>query len=325
MVPVSATDSSVINALINASRNGKYVTVYLELQARFDEEANIYWTERLQEEGVKVIHSIPGYKVHSKLIMIRRKENNKNVLYSLVSTGNFNEDTARIYADDGLLTSNPRVCQDVYNAFHQMETAFKPYRYKSLVLAPFSMRNHFMRMLDGEIRNARAGKKAWVVIKLNNLVDKTIVRKLYRASQAGVKIRLIIRGICVAVPGIPGVSDNIKGVSIVDRFLEHSRILVFCNGGDPQYYISSADWMIRNFDNRMKYNMNRRRFVNSWFWRTYDQKEIDYIEEEGGELTAFEFKLSAGKKTRIPREFQNNYPQASFFQITRDNFWDFIL
>ena len=248
----AAKNSSVINALINAARNGKYVTVYMELQARFDEEANIFWTERLHEEGVKVIHSIPGIKVHSKLLIIRRKESSKDVFYSMISTGNFNEDTARIYADDSLLTSDPRICQDVTNAFHQMESSYKPYHYKSLVLSPFSMRNHFIRLVNQEIKNAKAGKETWVIIKLNNLVDETINKKLYKASQAGVKINLIIRGICVLIPGVPGLSENIKGISIVDRFLEHSRVIVFCNDNNPLYYITSADWMIRNFDNRIE-------------------------------------------------------------------------
>jgi polyphosphate kinase len=248
----AAKNSNVINALINAARNGKYVTVYMEVQARFDEEANIYWTERLREEGVKVIHSIPGFKVHSKLLLIRGKDNNRNMFYSMISTGNFNEDTAKVYADDCLLTSHPQICTDVYNAFHQMETAYKPYKYKMLVLAPFSMRNFFVKLIAQEIRNAREGKEAWITIKLNNLVDETIVRKLYKAGKEGVKIKLIIRGICVLVPGVPGVSDNIEGISIVDRYLEHSRVLVFANGGDPQYYITSADWMVRNFDNRIE-------------------------------------------------------------------------
>jgi len=248
----AAKNSSVINALINAARNGKYVTVYMELQARFDEEANIYWTQRLQEEGVKVIHSIPGFKVHSKLLLIRRKEANRNVFYSMINTGNFNEDTARVYADDCLLTADPRICLDVVSAFHQMESAYKPFRYKSLVLSPFTMRNHFVRLLSNEIKQARAGKEAWVVIKLNNLVDETVVKKLYKASQAGVKIHLIIRGICVLIPGLSAISEQIDGISIVDRFLEHSRVVVFCNGGDPQYYITSADWMVRNFDNRIE-------------------------------------------------------------------------
>ena len=248
----AAKNSGVINALLNAARNGKYVTVFMELQARFDEEANIFWTERLQEEGVKVIQGIPGFKVHSKLMLIRRKENNKNVFYANIGTGNFNEDTARVYADDSLLTANAKITADVANAFHQMEANYRPLKYKTLVVAPFMMRNHFMNMISTEIRNAKAKKEAWIILKLNNLVDETIIRKLYKASQAGVKIKLIIRGICVLVPGIPGLSENIEAISIVDRFLEHSRVLVFCNGGDNKYFITSADWMIRNFDNRIE-------------------------------------------------------------------------
>ena len=248
----AARDSSVINALINAARNGKYVTVFLELQARFDEEANIHWTEQLQEEGVKVIRGIPGFKVHSKLILIRRKENNRNVFYANIGTGNFNEDTAKVYADDSLLTANEKISSDVVNSFHQMEANYRPLKYKTLVVSPFLMRNFFIKMIANEIRNARAGKEAWAIIKLNNLVDEHIVRKLYKASQAGVKIRLIVRGICVLVPGVPGQSENIEAISIVDRFLEHSRVFVFCNGGDNSYFITSADWMIRNFDNRIE-------------------------------------------------------------------------
>lgn len=248
----AAKNSSVINALINAARNGKYVTVFMELQARFDEEANIYYTEQLQEEGVKVIQGIPGFKVHSKLILIRRKENNKNVFYANIGTGNFNEDTANVYSDESLLTSNEQITADVANAFHQMEANYRPMRYKTLVVAPFFMRNQFLHLLNNEIRNAGMGKKAWAIIKLNNLVDEIIIKKLYKASQAGVKINLIIRGICVLIPGQPGLSDNIEAISIVDRFLEHSRIMVFANDGDPHYFITSADWMVRNFDNRIE-------------------------------------------------------------------------
>ena len=248
----AAKNSSVINALINAARNGKYVTVFMELQARFDEEANIYWTERLRDEGVKVIHGIPGFKVHSKLILIRRKENSKDFFYSLVGTGNFNEDTAKVYADLSLLTAKQDICQDVVNAFHMMEASLKPYKFEKLILSPFSMRNFFIKLLSKEIKNAKAGKEAWAIIKLNSLVDETMVRKLYRASAAGVKIKLIIRGICVILPGVEGLSENIEGISIVDRFLEHARVLVFANGGKPLYYITSADWMVRNFDNRVE-------------------------------------------------------------------------
>ncbi|MCK9422617.1 MAG: polyphosphate kinase 1 [Bacteroidales bacterium] len=248
----AAKNSNVINALINAARNGKFVTVFMELQARFDEEANIYWTGRLREEGIKVIHSIPGFKVHCKLMLIRRKENNTNFYYAFLGTGNFNEDTAKVYSDMSLLTCNQKICADVDNAFHLMEENYRPYKFKTLIVAPFSMRNFFIKMLSNEIQNAKKGKEAWAIIKLNSIVDEVMVRKLYKASQAGVKIKLIIRGICTLVPGIPGISDNIEAISIVDRFLEHTRVIVFANGGDNQYFITSADWMIRNFDNRIE-------------------------------------------------------------------------
>jgi len=248
----AARDSSVINALINAARNGKNVTVFMELQARFDEEANILWTERLREEGVKVIHGIAGFKVHSKLLLIRRKEGAKNVFFAFIGTGNFNEDTAKVYADDSLLTSDPDICADVVNAFNLMEASFKPYKFKTMIMAPFSMRRHFLKLISREIRNAEKGRESWVIIKLNSLVDETIVRKIYKASQAGVKFKLIIRGICTLIPGVPGMSENVEAITIVDRFLEHSRVIVFCNGGNPQFFITSGDWMIRNFDNRIE-------------------------------------------------------------------------
>ncbi len=244
--------SNVVNALINAARNGKEVTVFLELQARFDEEANIFWSEKMQEEGVRIIHSIPGFKVHSKLLLIRRKENNQNVYYANIGTGNFNEQTARIYADDSLLTADTDITADVNRVFYILEAKYKPPNFRKLIVAPFSMRNFFVKMLNNEIRNAKEGKPAWVVLKMNSLSDRKTINKLYKVSQAGVKIDLIVRGICSLAPGIKGLSENIRAISIIDRFLEHSRVLVFCNGGDEKYYISSADWMIRNFDNRIE-------------------------------------------------------------------------
>lgn len=247
-----ARDSNVINALKNAARNGKQVTVFLELQARFDEEANIYWSQTLQNEGVKIIQGIPGFKVHGKLLLIRRKEDGENVYYANIGTGNFNEETARIYADDGLLTANPALTNEVNKVFYLFESKYNPPRFKELVVGPFSMRNFYIKLLNREIRAAKEGKEAWVILKMNSLVDKKIVRKLISASKAGVKIKLVIRGICVLVPGIPGISDKIEAISIVDRFLEHSRVFIFCNQGDPLYYISSADWMVRNFDHRIE-------------------------------------------------------------------------
>jgi len=248
----AAKNSNVINALINAARNGKEVTVFLELQARFDEEANIYWSKKLSDEGVRIIHSIPGFKVHCKLILIRRKEKEKNVYYANIGTGNFNEETAKVYADDSLLTANPDITSDVLKVFELFEANYKQQRFKTLIVAPFQMRNFFIRQLNNEIKNAQMGKEAFAIIKLNSLVDEKIIAKLYLASQAGVKIKLIVRGSCTLNPEIKNLSENIEGISIVDKYLEHSRVIIFANGGDEQYYITSGDWMIRNFDNRIE-------------------------------------------------------------------------
>jgi polyphosphate kinase len=248
----AAEGSSVMNALINAARNGKQVTVFMELQARFDEEANIYWTNRLQEEGIKIIQTIPGFKVHSKLLQIRRKENGENVYYANISTGNFNEKTAKVYADDSLLTANQAITTEVNKVFHLFESKFIMPTFNNLIVAPFSIRKKFMDMLDQEIKNAGEGKEAWAILKMNSLSDKIIARKVYDAARAGVKLKMIIRGICIIDPGDKEITENIEALSIVDKYLEHSRVFVFCNGGDHQYFIGSADWMPRNFDHRVE-------------------------------------------------------------------------
>jgi len=247
-----ARNSSVINALINAARNGKRVTVFMELQARFDEETNIFWTTRLQEEGVNIVHSIPGFKVHSKLLLIGRIESRKIVYYANVATGNFNEETARVYADDSLLTSNPAITLEVLKIFELFSANFKIPKFNTLVVAPFNMRSHYIHLINNEIKNAKAGKEAWIFIKLNNLTEEGIVKKIMEAGNAGVKVRLIIRGSCVIAPDQFGVSKNIQMISVIDRFLEHSRVFIFCNKGKELYYISSADWMNRNFDHRIE-------------------------------------------------------------------------
>jgi polyphosphate kinase len=248
----AARHSNVINALINAARNGKYVTVFLEIQARFDEANNIYWTERLREEGVKIIKALPGFKVHAKLLLIRRKENGENKYYANISTGNFNEKTAFVYTDDSLLTCNQEIAREVNELFHLIESPYNPSKFKHLLVSPFYLRDLIIKMINQEIKNAKAGKEAWIKIKINNLVDEKVVKKLYQASQAGVKIEMIVRGICVLVPGVKGLSENIKAISIVDKYLEHSRIYIFANDGNTKYYFSSADWMIRNFDHRFE-------------------------------------------------------------------------
>jgi polyphosphate kinase len=247
-----ARNSSVINALLNAVRNGKDVTTVVELQARFDEEANIQWGNKLLEEGVKVIYGVPGLKVHSKLCLITRTKNKITERYAAVGTGNFNEDTARVYTDHLLLTSNKKITYEVFKAFNFFSVNYKKDNFYHLVLSPFFLRNKVSLMIENEIKNARAGKKAFIYLKLNNLTDIDIIKFLYEASSAGVKIRLIIRGMLSLVPGIKKVSDNIKAIGIVDRYLEHSRFMIFCNDGNEQVYITSADLMPRNLDHRIE-------------------------------------------------------------------------
>lgn len=248
----AAANSAVINALINAARNGKQVMVFLELQARFDEQANIKWSQILQDEGVKVIQTIPGVKVHSKMILIRRKEDDTSVYYGNLSTGNFNESTAKLYADDSLLTSNKAITRDMRIVFELFESRFIPPAFKSLIVSPFAQRDFFYNMIQQEIQNKKKGLDAWIIFKLNSLVDEKIIEQLYLASEAGVNIKLIVRGICVLNPELEERSKNIEVISILDRFLEHSRVYIFCHGGTPKYYISSADLMKRNLDHRIE-------------------------------------------------------------------------
>lgn len=247
-----AKNSSVIHALINAVKNGKAVTVVLELQARFDEEANVYWANRLEEEGASVIFGVPGLKVHSKLCLITRKEKTKLAQYAILGTGNFNEDTANLYGDHNLFTADKRLTNEVKRIFDFYENNYKSTSYKHLLVSPFNLRRKIMKFIQNEINNAQNGKEAYIIFKLNNLVDRAIIEKLYLASQAGVKIKLNIRGMFSLVPGVPGLSDNIQAINIVDRYLEHTRILVFCNGGEEKYFISSADLMPRNIDRRVE-------------------------------------------------------------------------
>jgi len=245
-----AENSNIISALANAIKNGKSVTAVVELQARFDEEANIYWAKQLQEEGANVIYGVHGLKVHSKLFLITRKEEKGNVDYAHIGTGNFNEDTARLYCDHSLLTADERITDEVSKIFHFFSNNFKTGHYKHLVVAPFFMRKKFTKLINHEIENAEAGKKAWIILKLNSLADPELVKKLYEASEAGVKVQLIARSNCSLVPDVKKLSENIEAISIVDRLLEHARVFVFCNGGDEKVFISSADWMFRNFDQR---------------------------------------------------------------------------
>ena len=245
-----AKNSNVVKALINAVKNGKSVTAVIELQARFDEESNIFWANKLQEEGAKVIYGVPGLKVHSKMFSIARKENNKTTYYSHIGTGNFNGDTAKVYTDHSLLTADIRITEEVEKVFDFYEDNFKAGTYKHLLVSPFFMRKRLVQLINQEIKNAKAKKPAAITLKLNNLVDAEMIKKLYEASSEGVKIKLIVRGICSLVAGVKGLSGNIEAISVVDRFLEHSRVFIFQNAGDEKYFISSADWMTRNLNHR---------------------------------------------------------------------------
>ncbi|HZL10707.1 MAG TPA: polyphosphate kinase 1 [Prolixibacteraceae bacterium] len=244
--------SKVVNALLNAIRNGKKVTVVIELQARFDEEANIFWSNKLQEEGAHVINGIPGLKVHCKLAWIQRKEKNGLRNYAYIGTGNFHEGTARVYADKGLLTADPQIANDVANMFDFFKHTYNHFNFNRIIVSPFSMRNFFIKKIDQEITNAKKGKKAYMILKMNSLIDKEMIDKLYEASQAGVKIQLIIRGIFGLKTDYPILNQNIEAISIVDKFLEHTRVFLFANGGQEDIYISSADWMSRNLDRRIE-------------------------------------------------------------------------
>jgi polyphosphate kinase len=248
----AAKNSSVLNALINAVKNGKQVTAILELQARFDEEANISWANRLREEGVVVNYGVPGLKVHAKLCLVVRKEKKDLVNYAIVSTGNFNEDTARTYTDHCLFTADPRISSEVKRLFDYFESMYKLKRFENLVVSPFGSRDYIMKLVDDEIAFAAKGKPASIILKLNHLADDQIIQKLYEASSRGVKIRIIVRGMISLVPGIPGVSENISAIRIIDRFLEHTRVFIFGNGGAELYFISSADFMQRNLDKRIE-------------------------------------------------------------------------
>ena len=246
----AARNSKIINALVNALQNGKAVTAVVELQARFDEQANLNLANKLQDEGATLIYGVPGLKVHSKVIYISRKEGTKTVSYAHIGTGNFNESTAKVYSDFSLFTSDIRITSEVEKVFHFFKNNYKTGTYKILLLAPFFMRNRILKLIQNEIKNAKAKKPALIQLKLNSLTDEELIKKLYAASNAGVKIQLIIRGICSLVAGVKGMSENIEAISLVDTYLEHARSMLFHNNGNELVYISSADWMIRNLDFR---------------------------------------------------------------------------
>jgi polyphosphate kinase len=247
-----AKNSQIVSSLINAARNGKKVIVQIELQARFDEASNISYAEQMQTEGIQLIFGVKGLKVHSKICVIERIENENVKLYGFISTGNFNELTARFYTDVTLFTYNQKILKDANKIFDFFDVNYRIHRYKHLIVSPHYTRSRFNKLFDREILNAQAGKKAYIKLKMNSLTDSKMIDKLYDASRAGVKINLIVRGICCLIPGVKGMSENIKAISIVDNYLEHSRVYIFCNEENPEVYISSADLMTRNLDARVE-------------------------------------------------------------------------
>lgn len=244
--------SHIASSLINAVKNGKKVTVQIELRARFDEVANIRYAEQMQAEGVNLIFGVTGLKVHCKICVIEREEQGKLHKYGFISTGNFNESTSRIYTDYTLFTGNQELLKEVNKVFDFFEINYKVSRYKHLLVSPHYTRTALIKLISTEIENAERGRPAGIKLKLNSLSDFALIDKLYEASRAGVKIKLIVRGICSLIPGVPGMSENIEAISIIDKFLEHPRVYIFDNEGDPKIYISSADWMTRNMDLRVE-------------------------------------------------------------------------
>jgi polyphosphate kinase len=290
-----AKNSEVMNALLACIFNGKQVTVIFELQARFDEENNLWWSNRLKEYGANVIYGLQNLKVHSKLLQIKRSSEGKINYITYIGTGNFNEATAGIYTDLGLLTANKEISLEVSRVFGMLENNLERHAFRHLLVSPFNTRRKLMALIEREIKFAKAKKPAHIRLKFNNLTDIKMIDKLYAASKAGVKIELIIRGICCLKPGVKGLSDNITAISIVDRYLEHARFFIFSNNGKPEYFISSADWMERNLDQRVE--------VGTILKDPAIQQQIDLI---------FEYQLKGSVKARsISADYKNAYSKRN--------------
>jgi polyphosphate kinase len=245
-------DSPLIEQLVQAARNGKDVSVVVELRARFDEAANIQLATRLQEAGVQVVYGVVGFKTHAKMLLIVRRENGTLRRYVHLSTGNYHQDTSKLYTDFGLLTARDDIGADVHKVFQQLSGLGQVVELRQLLLAPFTLHSALMAKIERETGHARAGRAARIVARMNALNEPSVVELLYRASRAGVDIDLIVRGACTLRPGLPGISERIRVRSIVGRFLEHSRVYWFANGGEPEIYCASADWMERNLRRRVE-------------------------------------------------------------------------
>ena len=278
--------SSVANTLINAAKNGKEVIVQIELQARFDETNNIDYAKLMQDQGVKLIFGIPTLKVHAKVCVVEKFLNNKILKYGFISTGNFNESTAKIYTDFTIFTSNQPLLDEISNVFEFFSFNYKKFKYEKLIISPYNTKKFFKSLIKNEIKNAKRGKDAFIKIKLNNITNYEMVEELYKAAEEGVKIYLIVRGICCLIPNQKNTHNNIELISIVDKFLEHTRMFIFCNSGKNKTYISSADWMTRNLDNRVEVTIpiedekisNQLNDIFSIYWN--DNQKSRYVNSE---------------------------------------------
>ncbi len=278
--------SSVANTLINAAKNGKEVVVQIELQARFDETNNIDYAKLMQDQGVKLIFGIPTLKVHAKVCVVEKLINNKILKYGFISTGNFNESTAKIYTDFTIFTSNQSLLDEISNVFEFFSFNYKKFKYEKLIISPYNTKKFFKSLIKNEIKNAKSGKDAFIKIKLNNITNYEMVEELYKAAEEGVKIYLVVRGICCLIPNQKNVHNNIELISIVDKFLEHTRMFIFCNNGKNKTYISSADWMTRNLDNRVEVTIpiedekisNELNDIFSIYWN--DNQKSRYVNSE---------------------------------------------
>ncbi|WP_373874543.1 polyphosphate kinase 1 [Capnocytophaga catalasegens] len=306
-----AKNSQVANSLINAVKNGKKVTVQIELQARFDETANIEYAEQFQREGVRLVFGIRGLKVHSKICVIEREEGGEIKRYGFISTGNFNESTAKIYTDYTLFTANQKILKEVNRVFDFFDTPYRIHRYNHLLVSPHYTKKTFIKLIDKEIAFAKAGKEAFLKLKMNGLTSYEMVDKLYEASRAGVKIQMIVRGVCCLIPNVDGMSENIEVISIVDKFLEHPRLYIFGNGRNPKYYISSADWMTRNLDNRVEvscpiYDKN----IQKELWDTFEIGWKDNVKARIiSEKQDNAYRVSQGENIRSQEEIYKYYLQ----------------
>ena len=301
--------SNVASSLVQAARNGKRVTVQIELQARFDEAANIRYAEEMKKEGIRLIFGVPGLKVHSKICIVHRLEGDKLKRYGIVSTGNFNESTAKLYTDYTLFTAYQPILKEVDKVFQFLDASYRINKYKHLVISPHKTASYFTSLIKSEIKNVESGKNGMIRLKMNSLTNYSMVESLYNASRSGVKIQLIIRGVCCLIPGVKGMSENIEVISVVDKFLEHTRLMIFENDGNPHVFISSADWMTRNIENRVEVSCPiydaeiKSDLINNFSMTWNDNAKARILNG----ITPNMYKSSSDKRQRSQIEIYNHY------------------